>query len=496
MKISIISIALVISFIGCKSQSSTSIPSYVDSSIIAFPTPDKLSKTDIENYQNALNEIFEKELLRYNFNGSILVAKEGNILYEKYVGFTNPRTQNMPISDSTSFHLASTSKPFTGVAILHLIQQGKINLNDNISRFFPKFPYLNVTIKDLLCHRSGLPNYLYFMEDKAKWPIGKMINNQDVLDFMIQYKPAVSYKTGTRFNYCNTNYVLLALIIEKITGTSYPKYMHEYVFKPLQMTHTFVYTPADSGKVIMSYKPSGELWAYDMFDNTYGDKNIYSTPRDMFRWDVGLYSNQFIRQTLLDSAFHPQSNETASTHNYGLGWRMLNLPNGKQVVYHNGKWHGFTPAFARLRDEKGVIIILGNQYNKNIYKAAKRVYNVFGDYMQNQSAEEDDAITLAPAAMSTPITTPTPTPVIQHTLGKKQITKTAPLKKIAPSKKAPSPKEASHKKTTKPEVAKIVKPIPKKSATAVDSKKKNITKNTKQQVPNNSKKNTEPKKKK
>lgn len=394
--------------IGCKSNSQSPQNKHNkernDTNIAAYEI-EKLSETEIAGYRQKLNTFFDSMLLRRNFNGGILVAKGGNILYEQYIGYKNPKIKTDTIDVHTPFHLASTSKPFTGMAILRLVQEGKIGLEDDIVKYFSGFPYSGVTVKDLLCHRSGLPNYLYFMEDKDKWNRNAMVSNKDVLDFLIKYQPPVSYQPGKRFNYCNTNYVLLALIIEKVTATAYPEYLKQTIFKPLHMEDTFVYTPADSGHAIMSYKPSGAVWENDMFENTYGDKNIYSTPRDLLKWNNALYNENFIRKSLLDSAYMPQSHETPSIHNYGLGWRMLNLKNGKNVIYHFGKWHGFTPAFARLIDEKAVIIIVGNKYNKSIYEATKHAYNIFGSYFQNEaSGEEEDTQlptgphTLAPIA--------------------------------------------------------------------------------------------------
>jgi hypothetical protein len=109
----------------------------------------------------------------------------------------------------------------------------------------------------------------------------------------------------------------------------------------------------------------------------------------MLKWDQALYTGQFIRQSLLDSAFMPNSNETRSIHNYGLGWRLLMLPNDKKVVYHFGRWHGFTPAFARLIDEKATIIILGNKFNRNIYNTAHKAYDIFGRYGQDENDGEE-----------------------------------------------------------------------------------------------------------
>lgn len=379
---------IIFLFSACKSNSETQNKTVQDHQAIV--QKEAIPENELNAYKQELEDYFDTMLLRTNFNGGILVAKGGNVLYEAYIGYPDPKKKSDTINPQTSFHLASTSKPFTGVAVMKLVEAGKISLDNDIISFFSGFPYSGITVRHLLTHRSGLPNYLYLMDDKEKWDQSVMPSNQDVLDFLIEHQPDKTAMPGTRFQYCNTNYVLLALIIEKVTGKPFPQYMKETIFDPLGMKNTFVYTRADSAGTIMSYKPSGALWSNDKYEYTYGDKNIYSTPRDLFKWDSALYRNDFISQAILDSSFVPRSNERPSVHNYGYGWRMLNLKNGKNVVYHFGKWHGFTPAFARLIDEKVVIIILGNRYSQRMYEAAKHAYDIFGNYSQNDAPADQE----------------------------------------------------------------------------------------------------------
>ncbi len=157
------------------------------------------------------------------------------------------------------------------------------------------------------------------------------------------------------------------------------------------MNHSFVFTLKDTLTATPSFTPSGNYWGYDFLDATYGDKNIYSTPQDLLKWDQALYSDQVIRPSLLDSAFTPWSHEKPSIHNYGYGWRLQIFPNGKKIVYHFGKWHGFNAAFTRLTDEKVTIIILGNKFTRSIYNAAHRCYDIFGDYGQHPETDPEDA---------------------------------------------------------------------------------------------------------
>jgi CubicO group peptidase (beta-lactamase class C family) len=142
------------------------------------------------------------------------------------------------------------------------------------------------------------------------------------------------------------------------------------------------------GRVISSYNYNNTVWDNDFLEGTYGDKNVYSTPRDLLKWDQALYTDQLIRKSLMDTAFTPYSNERPSVHNYGLGFRMLNLRNGKKVIYHFGRWHGFNSAFARLTEEKATIIILGNKFNRNIYSVAHKAYDLFGNYEQNPNDDD------------------------------------------------------------------------------------------------------------
>jgi CubicO group peptidase (beta-lactamase class C family) len=370
---------------GCQSSSQGN-----HEAIKKIVTPPKplfppLSEAEKTKYHDAVEYVLNHSLYRSAFNGGVLVAKNGEIVYEKYTGFHDLR-QKDSLNADIPFQIASTSKPFTASAILKLAQEGKLSLLDSVSKFFPDFPYA-VTVKMLLNHRSGLPNYLNYM-DRSPWPRKQLASNNDVLNTLISWKPVHAYQPDRHFNYCNTNYVLLASIIEKVTGQTYPEYMKQHFFIPLGMTNTFVHTMNDS-MITQSYQRNGALWTLDFSDGPYGDKNIYSTPRDLLKWDQALYEGKVLNQVMLDSAYIPYSNERPGIHNYGLGWRMLLLPNGKKVVYHNGHWHGFNSAFARLTEENATIIILSNKYNTNVYTTAKKLYNVFGNYDGKQDDGEE-----------------------------------------------------------------------------------------------------------
>jgi CubicO group peptidase (beta-lactamase class C family) len=307
---------------------------------------------------------FDTLLPKDSFNGSILVAKGGKILFEKYQGRTKLISGDT-ISGNTVFHIASSSKPFTAISILKLNEEGKLKLTDTLQKYFPDFPYKGITIELLLTHRSQLPDYIHFMKDywSAK---SKKASNKDVLGVMVKHKPKLRGTPGKSFLYSNTNFLLLALIVEQVGGTTFPEYLKKQFFDPLKMNQTFVYQPGDENRITPSFNSKGEMEPYTFLDQTYGDKNIYSTVGDMLKWDQALYSG-FISENILAKSFEPTSFEKKGISHYGRGWRMYLLDSTSKIIYHNGWWHGNNSCFYRAITDSLTIIIQGNRMNKNIY---------------------------------------------------------------------------------------------------------------------------------
>ena len=202
-----------------------------------------------------------------------------------------------------------------------------------------------------------------------------------MLQMMARYKPHLEFTPNHRFTYCNTNYALLAMVIEEVTAMPYPEFMRKYIFEPLGMEHTFVfYTPNRlPANATISYKYNWRREP-DMFaDGVYGDKNIYSTPEDMYRWDQSFYQNKLLDNETIELAYGPCSFEKKGIKNYGLGWRMLCYPDGGKIIYHNGWWHGNNTSFYRFIADNFTIIVLGNKFNNGIYHQAPVVYSIVKD---------------------------------------------------------------------------------------------------------------------
>jgi CubicO group peptidase (beta-lactamase class C family) len=226
------------------------------------------------------------------------------------------------------------------------------------------------------------------------WDKRKLVTNQDVLDFIIAHHKEIPIRTANRgFSYSNTNFALLALIIEKVSGMSYADFLRKTFFEPLGMKDSYVFTLADTARYLPSYYYSGRPYKFDYLDLVYGDKNIYSTARDLLKWDQALRKDSLFTKQSLEAAYMPYSFEKPGTHNYGLGWRMYLLKNGKKLIYHNGWWHGNRTAFYRLLDEDVTIIALCNNDAKKVY-SVKEMADIFGNYMQRRDHGDDDEITI------------------------------------------------------------------------------------------------------
>ncbi len=384
-------IAFAIIFLSaCNSSNTKAKKSNKDSAALYdLPAPSFVSKADSARINNACEAWYDTALNKNGFNGGMIVAYKGKIIFEKYRGTIHIPGRDT-ITANTPMQIASTSKTFTAMAVLKLWQDGKLSIDDEYSKYFPEFNYPGVTIRTLLNHRSGLPNYIYFMENLG-WDKTKFVTNEDVLNYLVTRQGDLENvaSPNTHFSYSNTNYALLALLIEKITGKKLPEYLQQTFFTPLQMTNTHVYTLADSTKMNPSYDWKERIMPLNFLDPVYGDKNVYTTPRDLLLWDRALTSSLIFKPETLEQAYAPYSNEKAGTKNYGLGWRMNLYPDGKKIIFHNGWWHGCNAAFIRLLQDSATIILIANKFNRVVYHS-KALANIFSPYYNTEEEEETE----------------------------------------------------------------------------------------------------------
>src|SRR5690554_1427161 len=327
-----------------------------------------------------VEEFYNDRINRGNFWGQFLVAKNGQIIFEDYKGYANYQNKEQ-ITLTTPMHVASVGKVYTGVTVLRLIQQKKIFLDQMVHTILPEFPYENISVRMLLNHRTGLPYYGHFTAQKGVWDTRKTITNKDVLRLLKTKNIRLDFKPDTRFKYCNTNYVVLALIVEKVTQKPFQDAMKELVLEPLKMYNTFVLDNLDNKEnVTQSYYANNSRMRWDYMDGTYGDKNIYTTARDLLKLDMALYSNNFLNEALKSEMFRGYSYERPGQNNYGLGIRMIEPKDeGDLFTFHNGWWRGNRTSYVTLRKDTITIICFNNHNSQLAYKT-KELAPKLGNY--------------------------------------------------------------------------------------------------------------------
>lgn len=334
---------------------------------------------------------FMKELHRkYGFNGNVLVAKKGKIIYQNAIGWADYLHRDS-LKIGSRFELASVTKPFTATAIMILMEEGKLKLNQNVRDFYPNFPYEGITIKLLLTHRSGMMNYVYFSDDiyKSKHKDERIgMSNLDVMNMLEEYKPAPYNKPDRRFHYNNSNFMVLAAIIEKITGKPYSEFMKERIFKPCGMKHTAVYSKAVYDKIPVDVVGHDRIWrrsvAQNFLDGPVGDKGIYSTVQDLFLFDQAMRQGRLLKQSSMDSSYAPHNEMEKGHFNYGYGWRTY-VGDNQKVVYHTGWWHGFRHIYLRDLSNDVTIVLLSNLTNGSLLKL-DGLYKMMGMPVVRRSA--------------------------------------------------------------------------------------------------------------
>jgi CubicO group peptidase (beta-lactamase class C family) len=312
----------------------------------------------------------------FGFNGNVVVAKEGKVLYQDALGFASVEPKRM-LNNNSVFELASLSDQFTAMSIMMCKEKGLLGYNENLKLFFPQFPYDNITIRNLLTHTSGLPNY----EDQFKmfWDHGKIAANSDVVDMLEKRNDSLLFKPGTKYRNSNTGYVLLASIVEKVTGMSFSEFLARNIFKPLGMTESYCFpAKGPGGKVppnsALGYVFSDSLKRYLLADSVagydylhylgeiVGDRGVKSSAGDLLTWTKALFGNQLVSNATLNEMLSPiVPRSPGDTTNYvGFAYNVQpKSPDGKLISLY-GSLPGYRTLMTSLMDKKETIIILSN----------------------------------------------------------------------------------------------------------------------------------------
>ena len=308
---------------------------------------------------DSLTNVYASSL---GFSGNVLVAIDGLNIFEKSLNYADPITKR-PLQASSIFQLASVSKQFTAAAILLLKSDHLLDLDDDLNKYIPELPYPNVTLRHLLHHMGGLPNYMYLVD--KYWDKDRCPTNEDVIALMAKHKLAAFFKPGLKYDYSNTGYVMLGSVVERVSGMSLNAFLQRRLFGPLGMKNTYVYSAVDTS--IDRRQEDGFLnlrKGYARINGTknngaVGDKGVCSTTGDLFIWDQALYNGSPIPFDLIEEAFLPAKTSSGKEVAYGYGFR-LKVENEEPVYYHNGVWEGSRTNFHRYPASHNTIIVLNN----------------------------------------------------------------------------------------------------------------------------------------
>ena len=342
------------------------------------------SKNSTKNVSHKLDSLLNRINKRHDFHGAVLVAKNKKIVYQNQVGYADFRKKTLINSEST-FQLASVSKQFTAAAIMQLKEKNKLKLTDSVNTYFPDFPYKNITIRNLLNHTSGLPKYFWVAEHE--WKDNKPPTNKDLMEVLPISKAQRFFKPGRNFDYSNTGYFVLASIIEKITGISFNQYLQKNIFEPLNMKNSYVYSYQND--TIRKNQLKGYRlyrgWKHIKIGNTVndaivGDKNVYSTLEDLFKWTYGLNSELLIKQESLELMYTKGETIYGRKVPYGFGFR-LGMRDEKNI-YHYGKWNGFSTALTNYLEEDLVVIVLEHTSYSSLKYLNKKIKKIVSENFQ------------------------------------------------------------------------------------------------------------------
>ena len=317
-----------------------------------------------------------------DFNGVVLAAEKGHVAYLK--AFGDADLEGTPLETDSVFRLASVSKAFTGMAITMLRDEGKLSIKDDVRKHLNEFPYEGVTIRHLLHHTSGLPDYVSLLEEhwdvenKSKPQKRKIARSPDALRMLIKHKPKIQFAPGEKHEYSNTGYITLGLIVQRVSGKPFGQFLHERIFEPLEMKNTVLFnpkSPPEISKQVIGFRKIGTGKAKNdenFLNGMFGDGEVYSTVEDMLKWDQALYTDQLVSKKSINEILTPGKTNDEKSCNYGYGWGIAKKYDHR-VASHGGGWVGFRTWLERDLDANRTLIILTNNTSSKLGQLKKQL---------------------------------------------------------------------------------------------------------------------------
>jgi len=305
---------------------------------------------------------------------SLAVIKNGEIVLARGYGLANVEHQT-PVKPETIFQSGSMGKQFTATAVMMLVEEGKLSLEDKITKFFSDAPetWRNITVRHLLTHTSGMADYPEDFDLRRDY-------TEDELYARIKPIP-LAFQPGEKWSYSNLAYVMLGVLIHKVSGKFYGDFLQERVFQPLGMTSARVISEADivpnraAGYRLVNGQLKNQSWVSPSL-NTTADGALYLTVYDMAKWDAALYTEKLLKRASLEEMWTPVKLNNGKTHPYGFGW-ALNVVRNHRLIEHGGAWQGFKSQISRYTDDKLTVVVFANQARANPATIAHGVAALF-----------------------------------------------------------------------------------------------------------------------
>ncbi len=333
---------------------------------------DSLTNLFYREASEEVDRLFDNMFYGRRPGASLMIIQNGVVIHKNAYGYSNIRSRTKNNTE-TKFNLASISKQFTSMGIMMLRDEGKLSFGDKITEYFDGLPvrWHSITIKHLLTHTSGIPDRFYVIGYAEGW------SNKQILDRLVK-NGVLDFSPGRRFKYSNSGYNLLSMIIEKVSGKSYRRFLDENVFDKLNMSDTIVFdeTKPDMDNRAIAYARTRRGYrSNDFMLTTTGSSGIFSSVEDLYKWDQALYTEDLISTTTLDEAFYPHQRSWSREY-YGYGWR-IRQQNGIKAVYHTGTLGGSSNIYIRIPGENFSIMILSNSGYRSRYQLVRKILDIY-----------------------------------------------------------------------------------------------------------------------
>jgi len=324
----------------------------------AQATSDEGSKN--ERLKNEVCQYVRKEMQRQHIPGvALLASRGGKIVLAQGFGLSNVELQ-VAVKPETIFQSGSVGKQFTATAVMMLVEEGKIALDDPLTKYFPDAPatWKEVTVRELLSHTAGFGDYPKKFDFRKDW-------TEDELLKLVESIP-LAYPPGTKWAYSNLGFLTLGILIHRVTGEFYGDFLQQKIFQPLGMQTTRIISEADivpnraAGYRLVKGELKNQEWVSPAL-NTTADGSLYFSILDLAKWDAALYTEQLLKRSSFDEMWTPAKfkNGQPNKDGYGFGW-FIGERHGHHVVSHDGSWQGFETAISRYVNDQLTVVVLAN----------------------------------------------------------------------------------------------------------------------------------------